>query len=85
MLAPLTNLQSHTDGRLSDDEFSWLTYRSTGGFGRAVILTQQNQEKAALADWCGAEQEDPTIQEHVERTYQVVIAGELNCRKPAHV
>ncbi len=25
MLAPLTNLQSHSDGRLSDDEFNWLT------------------------------------------------------------
>ena len=25
MLAPLTNLQSHVDGRLSDDEFHWLT------------------------------------------------------------
>ena len=37
MLAPLTNLQSHTDGRLSDDEFEWLTYRSTGGFG--LVMT----------------------------------------------
>ena len=33
MLAPLTNLQSHPDGRLSDDEFKWLTYRAKGGFG----------------------------------------------------
>ena len=29
MLAPLTNLQSHKDGVLSDDEFHWLT--KTGG------------------------------------------------------
>lgn len=33
MLAPLTNLQSHPDGRLSDDEFRWLTMRAKGGFG----------------------------------------------------
>lgn len=31
-LAPLTNLQSHDDGRLSDDEFRWLTMRAQGGF-----------------------------------------------------
>ena len=37
MLAPLTNLQSHPDGRLSDDEFNWLTYRATGGFG--LVMT----------------------------------------------
>ena len=33
MLAPLTNKQSHQDGRLSDDEFHWLTMRAKGGFG----------------------------------------------------
>jgi 2,4-dienoyl-CoA reductase-like NADH-dependent reductase (Old Yellow Enzyme family) len=37
MLAPLTNLQSHADGTLSDDEFRWLTMRATGGF--AVTMT----------------------------------------------
>lgn len=37
MLAPLTNLQSHSDGRLSDDEFAWLTYRAEGGFG--LVMT----------------------------------------------
>ena len=37
MLAPLTNLQSHKDGTLSDDEFDWLTYRATGGFG--LVMT----------------------------------------------
>ena len=30
MLAPLTNCQSHPDGRLSDEEFHWLTYRAKG-------------------------------------------------------
>lgn len=33
MLAPLTNLQSHADGVMSDDEFHWLTKRGEGGFG----------------------------------------------------
>ncbi len=32
-LAPLTNLQSHDSGTLSDDEFRWLTLRAQGGFG----------------------------------------------------
>ena len=27
MLAPLTNHQSHADGRLSDEEFRWLSFR----------------------------------------------------------
>ena len=31
-LAPLTNLQSHPDGTLSDDELRWLKARSEGGF-----------------------------------------------------
>jgi 2,4-dienoyl-CoA reductase-like NADH-dependent reductase (Old Yellow Enzyme family) len=37
MLAPLTNTQSHPDGRLSDEEFRWLTMRATGGFG--LVMT----------------------------------------------
>ena len=37
MLAPLTNSQSHADGRLSDDEYHWLTMRAKGGF--AVTMT----------------------------------------------
>ena len=37
VLAPLTNLQSHPDGRLSEDEFRWLTYRAEGGF--ALTMT----------------------------------------------
>ncbi|HEY3798291.1 MAG TPA: NADH:flavin oxidoreductase [Caulobacteraceae bacterium] len=37
MLAPLTNEQSHVDGRLSDDEFQWLTKRGEGGFG--LVMT----------------------------------------------
>jgi len=33
VLAPLTNMQSHPDGRLSEDELRWLTMRAEGGFG----------------------------------------------------
>jgi len=36
-LAPMTNLQSHKDGSLSDDELRWLVARADGGFG--VIAT----------------------------------------------
>ncbi|HKT53474.1 MAG TPA: NADH:flavin oxidoreductase [Caulobacteraceae bacterium] len=37
MLAPMTNCQSHADGRLSDEEFHWLTLRAKGGFG--LVMT----------------------------------------------
>ncbi len=37
VLAPLTNLQSHADGRLSDDEYNWLTMRARGNF--AITMT----------------------------------------------
>ncbi|MEJ7926189.1 NADH:flavin oxidoreductase [Sphingobium sp. AN641] len=37
MLAPLTNQQSHADGRLSEPEIRWLTMRAAGGF--ALVMT----------------------------------------------
>jgi 2,4-dienoyl-CoA reductase-like NADH-dependent reductase (Old Yellow Enzyme family) len=43
MLAPLTNLQSHADGRLSDDEFHWLTLRARGGFGLTMTCAAHVQ------------------------------------------
>jgi 2,4-dienoyl-CoA reductase-like NADH-dependent reductase (Old Yellow Enzyme family) len=43
MLAPLTNLQSHEDGRLSDDEFRWLTLRAKGGFGLTMTCASHVQ------------------------------------------
>lgn len=43
MLAPLTNLQSHPDGRLSDDEFRWLTMRAKGGFGLTMTCAAHVQ------------------------------------------
>ncbi|MGL4543098.1 MAG: NADH:flavin oxidoreductase [Polymorphobacter sp.] len=43
MLAPLTNLQSHPDGTLSDDEFHWLTQRAQGGFGLTMTCAAHVQ------------------------------------------
>ncbi|WP_199554210.1 NADH:flavin oxidoreductase [Sandaracinobacteroides hominis] len=45
MLAPLTNQQSHPDGRLSDAEYRWLTMRATGGFG--LVMTAASHVQAA--------------------------------------
>ncbi len=44
MLAPLTNLQSHEDGRLSDDEYRWLTMRARGGFGLTMTCASHVQK-----------------------------------------
>jgi 2,4-dienoyl-CoA reductase-like NADH-dependent reductase (Old Yellow Enzyme family) len=44
-LAPLTNLQSHADGRLSDDEFHWLTLRAQGGFGLTMTCAAHVQRQ----------------------------------------
>lgn len=43
MLAPLTNLQSHPDGVLSEDEFKWLTLRAKGGFGLTMTCAAHVQ------------------------------------------
>jgi 2,4-dienoyl-CoA reductase-like NADH-dependent reductase (Old Yellow Enzyme family) len=43
MLAPLTNLQSHADGTLSDEEFHWLTMRARGGFGSTMTCAAHVQ------------------------------------------
>jgi 2,4-dienoyl-CoA reductase-like NADH-dependent reductase (Old Yellow Enzyme family) len=43
MLAPLTNLQSHADGTLSDEEFRWLTMRAEGGFGLTMTCAAHVQ------------------------------------------
>jgi len=42
-LAPLTNLQSHPDGVLSDDEFNWLVMRAKGGFGMTMTCAAHVQ------------------------------------------
>jgi 2,4-dienoyl-CoA reductase-like NADH-dependent reductase (Old Yellow Enzyme family) len=43
MLAPLTNCQSHPDGRLSDEERGWLTFRAKGGFGQVMTCAAHVQ------------------------------------------
>ena len=45
MLAPLTNMQSHADGVLSDDEFRWLVKRAEGGFGVTMTCAAHVQAK----------------------------------------
>lgn len=42
-LAPMTNCQSHEDGKLSDDEFTWLTKRAEGGFGLTTTCASHVQ------------------------------------------
>jgi len=51
MLAPLTNLQSQPDGRLSDEEFHWLTMRAKGGFG--LTMTCAASAQASGRAWPG--------------------------------
>lgn len=43
MLAPLTNQQSHADGRLSDEEINWLAMRAQGGFGLTMTAAAHVQ------------------------------------------
>jgi 2,4-dienoyl-CoA reductase-like NADH-dependent reductase (Old Yellow Enzyme family) len=45
MLAPLTNCQSHPDGRLSDEEFHWLTMRAEGGFALTMTCASHVQAR----------------------------------------
>jgi 2,4-dienoyl-CoA reductase-like NADH-dependent reductase (Old Yellow Enzyme family) len=42
-LAPLTNTQSHDDGRLSDEELHWLAMRAAGGFGLTMTCASHVQ------------------------------------------
>lgn len=43
-LAPMTNKQSHEDGRLSVDELHWLTMRAKGQFGMVMTCASHVQE-----------------------------------------
>ncbi len=43
MLAPMTNTQSHEDGKLSDEEFHWLTMRAKGQFGLTMTCATHVQ------------------------------------------
>jgi len=50
-LAPMTNLQSHDDGSISDDEINWLLRRAAGGFG--VIETCAAHVAEEGQSWAG--------------------------------
>ena len=50
-LAAMTNLQSHADGTLSDDELAWLTRRILGGFG--VVTTCASHVSKDGQGWAG--------------------------------
>lgn len=43
MLAPLTNLQSHSNGTLGEDEYRWLVMRAEGGFGLTMTCAAHVQ------------------------------------------
>lgn len=43
MLSPMTNTQSHEDGRLSDEEYNWLTLRAKGQFGLTMTCAAHVQ------------------------------------------
>jgi len=45
MLAPMTNCQSHDDGRLSDEELRWLAMRAEGGFGLTMTCASHVQAR----------------------------------------
>ena len=45
MLAPMTNQQSHADGRLSEDEYNWLVKRAEGGFGMTMTCASHVRER----------------------------------------
>lgn len=44
MLAPMTNTQSHEDGRLSDEEYRWLVMRAEGQFGLVMTCASHVQQ-----------------------------------------
>lgn len=51
MLAPMTNSQSYEDGRLSEEEFRWLTMRAEGKFG--LVMTCAANVQANGQCWPG--------------------------------
>jgi len=45
VLAPMTNCQSHPDGRLGDQEYDWLIKRAEGGFGLTMTCAATVQKE----------------------------------------
>jgi 2,4-dienoyl-CoA reductase-like NADH-dependent reductase (Old Yellow Enzyme family) len=57
-LAPLTNMQSHPDGTLSDDELRFLAMRADGGFGLVeTCAAHVSQEGKAWAGELGVSED----------------------------
>lgn len=83
-LAPLTNGQSHADGRLSDDEFRWLTMRAQGGF--ALTMTCASSVHASGRAWAGQlAVEDETHMEGLTRLAQAIrSAGSVSSMQLHH-
>ena len=50
-LAPLTNLQSHEDGTLSNEEYNWLVRRAKEDFG--MVITCAANVSADGQGWKG--------------------------------
>jgi len=77
MLAPLTNKQSHEDGRLSDEERHWLTMRAKGQFG--LVMTCATSVQATGKCWSGqlGLHDDAHIPSHQKLTAQLKAEGSL--------
>ena len=78
MLAPLTNLQSHEDGTLSDDEFNWLTMRAKGQFGLVMTCATSVQHNGRC--WKGqlGLHDDMHIEGHKRLTQALRELGSLS-------
>jgi len=78
MLAPLTNGQSYEDGRLSDDEFNWLTMRAKGGFG--LVMTCASHVQAGGKGFSGQLGifSDDHIEGHQKLTASIKTHGSLS-------
>lgn len=78
MLAPLTNLQSHEDGSLSDDEFNWLTMRAKGQFGLVMTCATSVQHNGRC--WKGqlGLHDDMHIEGHKRLTQALREQGSLS-------
>lgn len=77
MLSPLTNLQSHEDGTLSDIEFNWLTKRAEGQFG--LVMTCATSIQHVGKCWSGqlGIHEDKHIEGHQRLVQKIKEFGSL--------
>ena len=78
MLAPLTNLQSHVDGTLSDDEMHWLEMRAKGGFALVMTAAAHVQRAGDLHTRQPAQRGLVLVRQHLlaQREAEVRVFGE---------